>query len=177
MEVFEFYRKMGIEVIFICILYYGVNFFKFGDYIVWSESLVVSFVNFIFGVRINREGGFLSFVVVIVGKILNYGFYFDENRKVMVIVDVKVKVKIFVDYLVFGYYVGKIFGNDVFYFKNLKFEKIEFFKEFGVVMGVIGLIVFYYVEGEIFEYREVIIDKLEMIIVEDFDFKVVREFF
>jgi predicted aconitase len=177
MEVLDLYRRMGIEVTSTCTPYYGANLPKFGDHIAWSESSAVSFANSILGARTNREGGPSSLAAAIVGKTPNYGLHLDENRKATVIVDVEAKVKSFADYSALGYHLGKILGNDVPYFKNLKPGKTEFLKELGAAMAATGSIALYHVEDETPEYRDAIADKLETITVEDSDLKAVKESF
>ena len=176
-EVLNLYREMGIEVTSTCTPYYGANLPKFGDHIAWSESSAVIFANSVIGARTNREGGPSSLAAAIVGKTPSYGLHLEENRKATVIVDVKAKVKTFVDYAALGYHLGRTLGNDVPYLRGIKPEKTEFLKEMGAAMAASGSIALYHVEGETPEYREAISDKLETITVEESDIKAVREQF
>ncbi|WP_297463519.1 aconitase X catalytic domain-containing protein [Thermococcus sp.] len=176
-EVLNLYREMGIEITATCTPYYGANLPKFGDHIAWSESSAVIFANSVIGARTNREGGPSSLASAIVGKTPNYGLHLDENRKATVIVDIRAKVKTFVDYAALGYHLGRALGNDVPYLKGIKPEKTEFLKEMGAAMAASGSIALYHVEGETPEYRGAIDDKLETITVEDGDIKSVKEQF
>lgn len=176
-EVLELYRRMGIEVTSTCTPYYGANLPKFNDHLAWSESSAVSFANSLLGARTNREGGPSSLAAAIVGKTPNYGLHLDENRKATIIVDVKARVKTFVDYAVLGYHLGRTLGNDVPYLRSLKPKRLDYLKEMGAAMAATGSIALYHVEGETPEYKVAIVDDLEGIRVEDSDLKAVREEF
>ena len=176
-EILELYRAMGIEITSTCTPYYGANLPKFGDHIAWSESSAVVFANSIIGARTNREGGPSSLAAAIVGKTPNYGLHLEENRRATVVVDVKAKVRNFVDYSFLGYYLGKTLKNDVPYFKGLNPESLDHLKEFGASMAATGSIALYHVEGYTPEYKEALEDKVERIQVEEKDLEEVKEKF
>ena len=176
-EILELYRAMGIEITSTCTPYYGANLPKFGDHIAWSESSAVVFANSIIGARTNREGGPSSLAAAIVGKTPNYGLHLEENRRATVVVDVKAKVRNFVDYSFLGYYLGKTLKNDVPYFKGLNPQSLDHLKEFGASMAATGSIALYHVEGHTPEYKEALEDKVERIQVEEKDLEEVKEKF
>jgi len=176
-EILELYRAMGIEITSTCTPYYGANLPKFGDHIAWSESSAVVFANSIIGARTNREGGPSSLAAAIVGKTPNYGLHLEENRRATVVVDVKAKVRNFVDYSFLGYYLGKTLKNDVPYFKGLNPQSLDHLKEFGASMAATGSIALYHVEGYTPEYKEALEDKVERIQVEEKDLEEVKEKF
>ena len=176
-EILELYRAMGIEITSTCTPYYGANLPKFGDHIAWSESSAVVFANSIIGARTNREGGPSSLAAAIVGKTPNYGLHLEENRRATVVVDVKAKVRNFVDYSFLGYYLGKTLKNDVPYFKGLNPESLDHLKELGASMAATGSIALYHVEGHTPEYKGALENKAERIQVEEKDLEEVKEKF
>ncbi len=75
-------KKMGANLTLSCTPYYlpEVNYIEKGSSVAWGESNAVVYGNSVLGLKTNREGGPISLMAAITGKIYYYGLHIEENR-------------------------------------------------------------------------------------------------
>lgn len=128
------------------------NIPKRGDILSWAESSAVVFVNSVIGARSNRNSGLIEILGGICGKVPEFGFLLDENRKADYLIDIKtsklphpsllgsaigIKVMAKVPY---------IRGLDK-YFKKLDDSCKDYLKDMGAASASNGAVGLYHVEN------------------------------
>jgi len=109
------YQEIGATLTFSCTPYLEVNVPRFGEIISYSETSATAYVNSVIGARTNRESVQSSLCAAITGRVPEYGYLLDENRKGNIFVDVQADIKDDFDYQLLGYCAKKIgFGVPVF---------------------------------------------------------------
>jgi len=163
------YQKMGITTTCTCTPYLVGNLPTVGSHIAWSESSAVAYANSVLGARTNREGGPGALSAAICGKTALYGYHLDEGRKASQIVAVEADLK-GSDYGALGYFVGKMVGDGVPYFKLQNTPSTSDLRCLGAALASSGAVALYHVENVTPEYKEALkdikLDEIEKISVE-----------
>lgn len=92
---------------------------KCGDHVAYADSAPVIFGNSYFGARSNRESDLTCLAAAICGRIPDFGYHLDDNRRGQVLVKVKARLTEEADYDALGYHVGKIVQDKVPVFQNI----------------------------------------------------------
>ena len=144
-EIVDAYADLGILKTCTCTPYLVGNVPRFNDYVSWSESSAVAYVNSVIGAKTNREGGPAALAAAIVGKTPLYGFHLDENRKANLVVDVKTELK-GADFGALGYIIGKVVGGGIPYFKMENTPNNNNLKTLGAALASSGSVALYHIE-------------------------------
>ena len=151
-QIVDAYAKLGISKTCTCTPYLVGNVPRFRDHVSWSESSAVAYVNSVIGACSNREGGPAALAAAIVGKTPLYGFHLDGNRKANLVVNVNCELH-GADYGALGYYVGKVVGGGVPYFKLENTPNNNDLKTFGAALASSGSVALYHIENVTPEYE------------------------
>lgn len=141
------YHEIGAILTFSCTPYLEANVPRFGEIISYSETSATAYVNSVIGARTNRESVQSSLCAAITGRVPEYGFLLDENRKGTILVEVQAEIKDDFDYQLLGYCAKKIgFGVPV--FAGLpKHPSQEALINLGAQLNTIGAYAIYHVLG------------------------------
>jgi predicted aconitase len=96
----------GIEILKTCTPYLVGNVPKKGEHCAWMESSAVVYCNSVLGARTNTEGRESTSAAMLTGKIPDFGFHRDENRRGTHAIKVEVGVESLMDWGMLGYFVG-----------------------------------------------------------------------
>jgi predicted aconitase len=102
------YRELGAIMTLSCTPYLETNVPRFGEILSYSETSVTVYVNSVIGARTNREAVQSSLCAAITGRVPEYGFLLDENRKGTVLVQLEADIKSDFDYQLLGSCTQKI---------------------------------------------------------------------
>ena len=145
-QIVDAYADLGISKTCTCTPYLVGNVPRFKDHVSWSESSAVAYVNSVIGARTNREGGPAALAAAIVGKTPLYGFHLEENRKANLIVNVSSQLK-GADFGALGYFIGKVVGSGIPYFKLENTPDNNDLKTLGAALASSGSVALYHVEN------------------------------
>lgn len=151
-KIVDSYGKLGINKTCTCTPYLIGNVPKFRDHVAWSESSAVAYVNSIIGARTNREGGPSALAAAIVGKTPMYGFHLDENRFANMSFNIDFNLNS-IDYGALGYFVGKIIGSGIPYFKLRNIPSNNDLKTLSAALASSGAVALYHIEEITPEYN------------------------
>ena len=151
-EIVDAYGELGISKTCTCTPYLVGNVPRLHDHVSWSESSAVAYVNSVLGARSNREGGPAALAAAIVGKTPLYGFHLDENRKANLVVTVNCELH-GADFGALGYYIGKVVGSGVPYFKVQNTPNNNDLKTLGAALASSGSVALYHMENVTPEYE------------------------
>jgi predicted aconitase len=159
------YEKMGGLPMYTCTPYLAGNLPLKGEHVAWGESSAIAFVNSVLGARTNREGGPTALAAAVTGRVPNYGYHLDINRKAKFKVEVQTPLITDRDYAVLGYYAGQKVGKEVPLFTGLSQRpRLEALKAMGAALASSGAVALYHIEGvtpECPEAKAVLEDKFE----------------
>lgn len=164
------YQNMGVEVSCTCTPYLAGNKPDKGDHLAWSESSAVCYANSVLGARTNREGGPSALMAAVIGKTPYYGLHIKENRSPDVIFEVEEDFPA----ALLGYKVGGIVGEDIPYFRGIKYNDDEL-KSLGAAMAATGSVALYHVEDTTPEWDDFSTDDLETITITEEDIREIKE--
>ena len=103
--------KMGFIREFTCTPYFVPGLFlSKGDHVAWCESSAIIFGNSVMGIRTNRECCQSALMAAIAGRTPEFGFHLIENRRGVVLVKVKTKLKSVTDFSLMGYHLAEDMG-------------------------------------------------------------------
>ncbi len=91
--VLEAFKRMGVVVTCTCTPYLSGNLPHFGEHIAWAESSAVCYANSMIGARTNREGGPSALAAALTGRIPEYGYHLEENRKPDLFVNIQTRLE------------------------------------------------------------------------------------
>ena len=147
-ELLNAYKKMGAIAINTCVPYLSGSVPVFGEHIAWGESSAIIFANSVIGARTNREGGPTALAAALTGRVPEYGYHLDCNRKADIHIVVEKKPHCDRDFAVLGYYVGRLAGKNVPVFTGIDVKpSIENFKTLGAALASSGAVALYHVVG------------------------------
>jgi len=147
LEIIDAYRRLGLEISCTCTPYLAGNEPRLGDHIAWGESSAVVYANSVLGARTNREGGPSALAASLTGRTPLYGYHLDENRVATLIVDVAVPLGSPEDFSAMGYFVGKVVGNGVPYFRGIREAGLEESKELSAALASSGGVAMFHMAG------------------------------
>ncbi len=160
----ELYLKLGLidKDSYSCSCYLPEmgNTPKKGDYIAWTESSAINFVNSMLGAKTNRNSMGIDMMCNILGKAPYFGLMTDEGRKAKWLIDVKTTKRPVNQVL--GSAIGLKVLEDVPYIVGMeKFleelneeQKISYLKDMGATTASNGAVGLYHVEGITPEAKE-----------------------
>ncbi len=102
------YRDLGALLTLSCTPYLEANVPRFGEILSYSETSVTIYVNSVIGARTNREAVQSSLCAAITGRVPEYGFLLNENRRGTVLVQVDADLRSDFDYQLLGCCTQKI---------------------------------------------------------------------
>jgi hypothetical protein len=147
-ELLDAYQKMGAIATYTCAPYLTGNIPVMGEHLAWGESSAVAYVNSVVGARTNREGGPSALAAAVTGRVPEYGFHLEENRKGKYLIRVDVEMKTDKDYAVLGYFAGRIAGRDVPVFEGIKGRPtLENLKALSAAIASSGAVALYHIVG------------------------------
>ncbi len=88
-----------------------------GDILSWAESSAVVYANSVLGARCNRNSGMIDLFGCILGKVPEFGFLLDENRKANWVIEIKTTKT--PEAQILGSAIGIAVGDGVPYIKGL----------------------------------------------------------
>jgi predicted aconitase len=91
-----------------------------GEHCAWMESSAVPLCNSVFGGRTNTEGIESTGAAMLTGKIPNWGYHLDENRRGHYLVEVEHDVVSGRDWGLMGYYTGWIVQEKIPVYRGIK---------------------------------------------------------
>lgn len=147
LEVIDAYRRLGLEISCTCTPYLAGNEPRLGEHIAWGESSAVVYANSVLGARTNREGGPSALASSLTGRTPLYGYHLDENRVATLVVDVSTPVRSPEDFAAMGYFVGKVVGNGVPYFRGITKAGLEESKELSAALASSGGVAMFHMAG------------------------------
>lgn len=118
-RVLKAYKTMGVTPTCTCTPYLADNIPRSGQHIAWAESSAVIFANSVIGAYTNREGGPSALASALTGRTPLCGLHLEDEREPTHLVNVETNLETTTDYSLLGYYVGRVLGKGVPFFKNL----------------------------------------------------------
>jgi len=143
------YRKIGATMTLSCTPEIEKNVPSFGEIVAFSESSASPYVNSVLGARTNRESSISALCAAVTGRVPEYGFLLDENRRGEVLVEVEAHVATDFDWSLLGYaYPQKYKGPEVPVFTGLRERPTpEGFVQFGAELATAGSVAMYHIVG------------------------------
>jgi hypothetical protein len=124
----------------------------YGDYLAWSESSAINFVNSVLGARTNRNSMGIDMMCNILGKAPLFGLLTDEGRKATWLIEVKTKKR--PHPMLLGSAIGFKVMEDVSYIAGMKDfigeindKTIGYLKDMGATTASNGAVGLYHMEG------------------------------
>ena len=143
------YRRIGATMTLSCTPEIEKNVPSFGEVVAFSESSATPYVNSVLGARSNRESSISALCAAVTGRVPEYGYLLDENRRGEILVEVLAKVEDDFDWALLGYaYPQKYKGPEVPVFTGItKRPTPEGFVQFGAELATSGAVAMYHVVG------------------------------
>ncbi|MPZ83792.1 MAG: DUF521 domain-containing protein [Actinophytocola sp.] len=104
----SFYGAHGVNILATCTPYQVGNLPVRGEHCAWMESSAVVYANSVLGARTNCEGTASTGAASLTGKIPCWGNHLAENRHGTHLIEAEVPVEGFLDWGMFGYFVGDL---------------------------------------------------------------------
>lgn len=104
----SFYGAHGVNILATCTPYQVGNLPVRGEHVAWMESSAVVYANSVLGARTNCEGTASTGAASLTGKIPCWGNHLAENRLGTHWIEATVPVDGFLDWGMFGYFVGDL---------------------------------------------------------------------
>lgn len=145
----EAYRRVGATMTLSCTPEIEKNAPAFGEIVAFSESSASPFVNSVLGARTNRESSISALCAAVTGRVPEYGYLLDENRRGEVVVEVEAKVDDDFEWALLGYaYPQKYGGPEVPVFTGIARRPTpEAFVQFGAELATSGSVAMYHIVG------------------------------
>jgi cis-L-3-hydroxyproline dehydratase len=145
----EAYRAIGATMTLSCTPEIEKNVPSFGEIVAFSESSASPYVNSVLGARTNRESSISALCAAVTGRVPEYGFLLDENRRGEVLVEVEANVSTDFDWSLLGYaYPQRYKGPEVPVFTGIKARPTpEGFVQFGAELATAGSVAMYHIVG------------------------------
>ena len=143
------YRRIGATMTLSCTPEIEKNVPAFGEVVAFSESSASPYVNSVLGARTNRESSISALCAAVTGRVPEYGFLLDENRRAEVLVEVEAKVEEDFDWHLLGYAYPQVYkGGEVPVFSGItKRATPEGFVQFGAELATSGSVAMYHIAG------------------------------
>lgn len=104
----SFYGAHGVNILATCTPYQVGNLPVRGEHVAWMESSAVVYANSVLGARTNCEGTASTGAASLTGKVPCWGNHRPENRLGTHWIEAAVPVDGFLDWGMFGYFVGEL---------------------------------------------------------------------
>ncbi len=145
----EAYRAIGATMTLSCTPEIEKNVPSFGEIVAFSESSASPYVNSVLGARTNRESSISALCAAVTGRVPEYGFLLDENRRGEMLVEVEANVATDFDWSLLGYaYPQRYKGPEVPVFTGIKARPTpEGFVQFGAELATAGSVAMYHIVG------------------------------
>lgn len=148
MKIEWFCNRIGLNVLNTCAPYQVGNIPVKGEHLAWMESSAVAYANSVLGARTNCEGTASAGAAMLVGKIPDWGYHLDENRRGTHLVKVECSVATEMDWGLLGYFIGEIFQEQVPVIDGVeKTPNLPMLKHCGAAAASSGGIELYHVVG------------------------------
>jgi predicted aconitase len=143
------YRRIGATMTLSCTPEIEKNVPSFGEIVAFSESSASPYVNSVLGARTNRESSISALCAAVTGRVPEYGYLLDENRRGEILVEVEAKVDDDFDWALLGYaYPQRYKGPEVPVFTGIEARPTpEGFVQFGAELATSGAVAMYHVVG------------------------------
>jgi len=145
LRIIDAFNKMKIEPTCTCTPYLIGNRPRIGEHVAWAESSAVVFANSVLGARTNREGGPSALASALTGLTPLYGYHIDDERKPTHIIRVEANVRDELRFSILGYTVGKVLGQGVPFFEELRRPDQEELKALGAGLAASGSVAIYHI--------------------------------
>ena len=166
-ELLDAYESIGSIGTYTCTPYLIGNFPRYGEHVAWGESSAVAFANSVCGARTNREGGPTALAAALTGRVPEYGFHLDENRRGDHLIKVEASLTSDCDYAALGYFVGQKVGSKIPVFQGIKNPTQDNLKALSAALASSGAIALYHIFGvtpEIIKNEKLLMDDAKEIL-------------
>ncbi|AFH43058.1 aconitase X catalytic domain-containing protein [Fervidicoccus fontis] len=156
-RIVELVLKLGFDPTFTCTPYLIRKPFP-GEHLAWGESSAVGMANTYYGAYTNREGGPITILSAIVGKIYEAGLHLKENRvpTVEIIIDGEIDLTDPSISGALGIIVGEKIKSGIPLFKRNRLTSFEAIKSYTAAVGANGDIAMSVIDGITPEYKDLI---------------------
>ena len=142
-----FIADRGVKILKTCTPYLAGNVPKRGDHCAWMESSAVVYCNSVIGARTNTEGRESTSAAMLTGKIPDWGFHRDENRRGTHLIEVDLPIESVMDWGMLGYFVGEVVGERIPVLTGRFQSDLIRHKHFGAAAASSGGVEMYHVVG------------------------------
>lgn len=143
-----FYGNHGVNILATCTPYQVGNLPVRGEHCAWMESSAVVYCNSVLGARTNCEGTASTGAAGLTGKIPYWGNHLGENRYGTHHIESAVTVDGFLDWGMFGYFVGEaVQENRPVVTGDLRQPDLTDLKHFGAATASSGGVEIYHIPG------------------------------
>lgn len=144
----SFYGSHGVNILATCTPYQVGNLPVRGEHCAWMESSAVVYANSVLGARTNCEGTASTGAASLTGKIPCWGNHRTENRHGTHLVEAAVPIDGFLDWGMFGYFVGDLVQeNRPVVTGTLARPDLTDLKHFGAATASSGGVEMYHIPG------------------------------
>ncbi|MCG5219296.1 aconitase X catalytic domain-containing protein [Streptosporangium sp. KLBMP 9127] len=144
----SFYGAHGVNILATCTPYQVGNLPVRGEHCAWMESSAVVYCNSVLGARTNCEGTASTGAASLTGKIPYWGNHLAGNRYGTHLIESAVPVEGFLDWGMFGYFVGDIVQeNRPVVTGDLRQPDMTDLKHFGAATASSGGVEIYHIPG------------------------------
>ncbi len=142
-----FIKDRGVRILKTCTPYLAGNVPKLGDHCAWMESSAVVYCNSVIGARTNTEGRESTSAAMLTGKIPDWGFHRDENRRGTHLIEVELPIESVMDWGMLGYFAGEVVGERIPVLSGRFQADLIRHKHFGAAAASSGGVEMYHVVG------------------------------
>jgi hypothetical protein len=118
-----------------------------GDHCAWMESSAVVYCNSVIGARTNTEGRESTSAAMLTGKVPDWGFHRDENRRGTHLIEVDLPIDSVMDWGMLGYFAGEVVGERIPVLNGRFKSDLIRHKHFGAAAASSGGVEMYHVVG------------------------------
>jgi predicted aconitase len=138
----------GVKILKTCTPYLAGNVPTQGEHCAWMESSAVVYCNSVLGARTNTEGRESTSAAMLTGKIPDFGFHRDENRRATHHIKVEVDVASLMDWGMLGYFIGAAVAERIpVVTGRFSPPQLIHHKHFGAAAASSGGVEMYHLEG------------------------------
>jgi predicted aconitase len=142
-----FIADRGVKILKTCTPYLAGNVPKRGDHCAWMESSAVVYCNSVIGARTNTEGRESTSAAMLTGKIPDWGFHREENRRGTHVIEVDLPIESVMDWGMLGYFAGEVVGERIPVLTGRFKADLIRHKHFGAAAASSGGVEMYHVVG------------------------------
>lgn len=144
----DYDRELGIIFLPSCDPYLvtDMSCFPLGTHMTSIESSAIPYYNSVLGARTNRDG-VAAYFAALTGKYPEFGYHLNENRKAKYIIEIKTKLRHYVDYGVLGLIAGEIAGTNVPLIIGIEQPRVYDLVHLGAGLSTGGPVALYHIPG------------------------------